>query len=347
MKLGIIGLARSGKTTIFNALTRRQGESAPTGGQVAPVLGVVSVPDPRVDWLSGLYQPKKTTYAQVTYVDLQGMPGVAEQKQEYMSLLLTHMRPMDAFLVVVRNFTDPGSGPPSPGQDYQSLMDEFLIADLATVEKRLERIAADRSKGRKTAAKEAELLERCEVLLNQEKPLRLEPQLANAQELRGFTFLSAKPILVVVNNPDEDDRLPEGVFQGIDALVVRGELEMEMAQLSEDEAAAFRADFGIRESAMNRVVQHSYRLLNLATFLTVGADEVKAWTIPAGLPALEAAGTIHSDIQRGFIRAEVVAYNDLREAGDYNTARKEAKVRLEGKTYPVVDGDVIHFRFNV
>lgn len=347
MKLGIIGMARSGKTTIFNALTRREGESASTGGQVAPVLGVVAVPDSRVDWLSELYQPKKVTYAQVTYMDLQGMPGVAEQKQEYMSLLLTHMRPMDALLVVVRNFTDAGSGAPRPEQDYRNLMDEFLIADLATVEKRLERIAAERGKGRKTCAKEAELLQRCEALLNQEKPLRLEPELATAPELKGYTFLSSKPILVIVNNPDDEDRLPGTLFEGIDALVVRGELEMEMAQLSDDEAEAFRVDYGIKESAMARVVQHSYRLLNLATFLTVGADEVKAWTIPAGLPALEAAGTIHSDIQRGFIRAEVVAYTDLRAAGDYNTARKEAKVRLEGKTYPVMDGDVIHYRFNV
>lgn len=347
MKLGIIGLARSGKTTIFNALTRRQGEAPAAAGQPTPVLGVVPVPDPRVDWLSSLYQPKKTTYAQVTYLDLQGMPGVAEQRKEYLALLLTHMRPVDALLVVVRNFPQAGLPAPRPDQDYRGLMEEFLIADLGTVEKRLERIAADRSKGRKTAAREIELLERCALLLNQEQPLRGEPELALAPELRGFTFLSAKPLLLLVNNPDDQDQLPEAAFPGAEALVVRGQLEMELAQLSDGEAAGFLADYGIQEAAVNRVIERSYQLLNLVTFLTVGADEVKAWTIPAGISAVDAAGVIHSDIQRGFIRAEVVAYQDLKQAGDYNTARKEAKVRLEGKTYPVRDGDVIHFRFNV
>ncbi|OIP97276.1 MAG: hypothetical protein AUK55_04760 [Syntrophobacteraceae bacterium CG2_30_61_12] len=347
MKLGIIGMTRSGKTTIFNALTRRQGEAPAVGGQPSPVLGVVAVPDPRVDWLSGLYQPKKTTHAQVTYLDLQGMPGLAEQKKEYMALLLNHMRPVDALLVVVRNFPHAGLPAPRPDQEFRGLMEEFLIADLATVEKRLERIAADRGKGRKTTAREPELLERCALLLNQEQSLRDEPELALAPELRGFTFLSAKPLLLVVNNPDDHDRLPDAAFPGTEALVVRGQLEMELAQLSDEEAAGFLADYGIREAAVNRVIELSYRLLNLATFLTVGGDEVKAWTIPAGISAVEAAGVIHSDIQRGFIRAEVVAYEDLKRAGDYNTARKEAKVRLEGKTYPVRDGDVIQFRFNV
>jgi len=346
MKLGIVGLARSGKTTIFNALTRRTGESVPPGGQIVPALGVVPLPDPRVDWLSRLYNPKKTTYAQVTYMDLQGMPGMIESKQEYMSLLLNHMRPMDAFLMTIRNFSDDALGAPGVAHDFKELEDEFLIADLATIEKRQEKLAMELKKGRKIGP-EKDLLEACAEILNADKPLRIRPELAHAPELRGFTFLSAKPLLVIVNNPDEEDRLPEVSFGTTDAMVVRGKLEMEMAQLPESEAEAFREDFGIEESALDRVIQRSFGLLRLASFLTVGEDEVRAWTIQKDLPAQEAAGAVHSDIQRGFIRAEVVAYDDLRRAGDYATARKQGVVRLEGKTYPVQDGDIINFRFNV
>lgn len=346
MKLGIVGLARSGKTTIFNALVRRTGESIPPGGQMVPALGVVPLPDPRVDWLSRLYQPKKTTHAQVIYLDLQGMPGMIESKQEYMSLLLNHMRPMDAFLMVIRNFPDPVQGNPSAARDYRELQDELILADLATIEKRREKLVMEQKKGRKVGP-EKELLEACAEVLNAEKPLRSRPELSQAHELRGFTFLSAKPLLVIVNNPDDDDHLPELAHDNTEAMVVRGKLEMEMAQLSDTEAELFREDFGIGESAMNRVIRRSFELLRLATFLTVGEDEVKAWTIPRGLPALEAAGAIHSDIQRGFIRAEVVAYDDLVKAGDHAAARKLGLVRLEGKTYPVADGDVINFRFNI
>ncbi len=347
MKLGITGLGRSGKTTIFNALAQRSGESAPAGGQAVPVLGVVSVPDPRVDWLTDLYHPKKTTYAQVTYMDLQGIPGGMEDRRDYMSLLLTHMRPMDAFLIVVRNFADPTLGLPSPTKDFQNLEDEFLISDMATVEKRIEKLHTEAKRGKKLPEKEMEALQACLAMLNDGKPLRLSPDTFAAPELRGFTFLSAKPILVVVNNSDDDDRLPDAAFGGAEALVVRGKLEMEIAQLSESEAEAFRNDFGIAESARNRVIRESFGLLKLATFLTVGEDEVKAWTIPDQLPAVEAAGAVHSDIQKGFIRAEVVAYEDLKKSGDYTAAKKHGLVRLEGKTYPFQDGDIVNFRFNV
>lgn len=347
MKLGIIGLNRSGKTTVFNALTRRTGESAPAAGHLTPVLGVVPVPDERVDWLSRLYLPKKTTYAQVTYMDLQGMPGGMENKREYMSLLLTHMRPMDALLLVLRNFAEHGSDPPDAARDFRELQDEFLIADLATIEKRMEKLVLEQKRGKKIPVREKELLDACAEHLNAEMPLRTRPDLASAPELRGFTLLSAKPLLVVVNNADEDPELPQVSFEHAEAMVVRGKLEMEMAQLSETEAAAFREDFGIVESALTRVIHRSFDLLQVITFLTVGDDEVKAWTIPKGIPAQEAAGAVHSDIQRGFIRAEVVSYEDLRQSGDYAAARKRGVVRLEGKTYPVQDGDVIHFRFNI
>jgi len=264
-----------------------------------------------------------------------------------MALLLNHMRPMDAFLLVARNFPDAALGAPNVARDIQELEDEFLIADLATIEKRLEKLEMEQKRGKKITGSERELLEACGQVLNAEKPLREKSDLAGAPELRGFTFLSAKPLLVIVNNDDDDALLPEISLGSAEAMVVRGKLEMEMAQLPEAEAAAFREDFGITESAVDRVVQRSYELLRLATFLTVGEDEVKAWTISGNLPAQEAAGAVHSDIQRGFIRAEVVAYEDLKRAGDYATARKQGVVRLEGKTYPVQDGDIINFRFNV
>lgn len=347
MKLGIIGLARSGKTTIFNALTRRTGESVPPGGHAVPVLGVVPVADPRLEWLSRLYQPQKTTPAQVTYLDLQGLPGVLDSKQEYMSLLLTHMRPMDAFLAIVRNFPESSLGEPDVRRDFRELEDEFLIADLGTVEKRLERLATEQKKGKKIGGPEKELLESCLAVLNAEKPLRTKPELATAPELRGFTLLSAKPVLVIVNNTDEDDRLPDLGAEEVEAMVVRGKLEMEMAQLPEAEAAVFQQDFGLAESALERVVRRSFALLDLASFFTVGDDEVRAWTIPRHLPAQQAAGAVHTDMQKGFIRAEVVAYEDLHRTGDHAAARKQGLVRLEGKTYPVKDGDIINFRFNV
>ena len=347
MKLGIIGLVRSGKTTIFNALTHRSGESPTGGARAALVQGVVPVGDKRVEWLSKLHKPKKTTHAQVTYLDLQGIPGLAESKQEYMSLLIAHMRPADALLMVIRNFALPGMEEPNPGRDFRELQDEFLLADLGTVEKRLERMAQEQLKGRKIGGPERELLEACAAVLNSEKPLRSRPDLASAPELKGFTFLSAKPLLVIVNNADEDDSLPDTSFEDLEAIVVRGKLEMEMAQLPEEEALLFQKDFGISESVVDRVIRRSFSLLRLGAFFTVGGDEVKAWTIPRGLPAVEAAGVVHSDMQRGFIRAEVVAYEDLYRAGDHATARKQGLVRLEGKTYPVQDGDVIEVRFNI
>jgi len=347
MKLGITGLGRVGKTTVFNALTGRSGESVPPGGQVVPVLGVVPVPDSRLDWLSALYHPKKTTYAQITYMDLQGIPGMADNKREYMSLLLTHMRPMDALIMVVRNFPDTALGDPDPERDLRELEDEFLIADLASVEKRLERLEAELKRGKKPVGAEKELLEKCGQILNDEKPLRARPELSNAPELRGYTFLSAKPLLAIVNNSDEDDKMPAFSLKSAGAIIVRGKLEMELAQLSSGEAESFMQDFGIAESALDRVIKSSFALLDQISFMTVGEDEVRAWTIMRDAHAIDAAGTVHTDMQRGFIRAEVIAYEDLKKAGDYAAARKQGTVRLEGKNYPVRDGDVIHFRFNI
>jgi hypothetical protein len=237
--------------------------------------------------------------------------------------------------------------PPDCARDIRELEDEFLIADLASVEKRIEKLDAELKRGKKPSGAEKELLEACAETLNAEQPLRSRPEIANAPELRGYTFLSAKPLLVIVNNTDEDDSMPPLLLRSAEVVVVRGKIEMELAQLPGPEAESFMQDFGITESALDRVIKSSFALLDRITFLTVGEDEVKGWMVAKDAPAIEAAGAIHSDIQRGFIRAEVVAFEDLKKAGDYAAARKLGKVRLEGKTYPVQDGDVIHFRFNI
>lgn len=342
MKLGIIGLPRSGKATVFEALT---GTPAAGAHRSEDRIGTVRVPDDRVDRLSAMYQPKKTTYAQVEYF----LPGSRGGKPEKDASPWTAARDCDALIHVVRNFGGYGFEPPQPQDDFTALDEELILADLAVVEKRIERIGQERQRGRTVSEEEFGLLQRCKALLEAETPLRRDPELAGAAPLRGFAFLSAKPMLVLFNNEDEDDDLPrvEGLVQREDCVVVRAKLEQELGQMAEDEVAAFLEEFGVTASAMDRVIRRSYRLQGLISFFTVGDDEVKAWTIRRETEALEAAGVIHSDIQKGFIRAEVVAYDDLMAAGSHAEARKRGTVRLEGKTYAMADGDIVNFRFNV
>ena len=226
---------------------------------------------------------------------------------------------------------------------------ELIISDLVVVEKRLERLALDERRGKKPSPEEIALLNRCKEALDQEIPLRRFPDITAAKLLRGFAFLSAKPMLLLFNNDDEDDALPDAnnLPEGEECLVIRAKLEQELAQMSADEAAEFLAEFNITASATDRVIQRSYELMGLISFFTVGEDEVRAWTIGRDTDAVDAAEVIHSDIKKGFIRAEVLAYDDLLDAGSYAEARKKGTVRLEGKTYKVVDGDIINFRFNV
>ncbi|MEJ5300807.1 MAG: DUF933 domain-containing protein [Thermodesulforhabdaceae bacterium] len=346
MKLGIVGLPRSGKTTLFSALTGRPYHELASSSKPGSVQGVVSVPDDRLDWLGEEYHPRKITPATVVYFDFHaGTQLDPDDRKSYISLLLTNIRPLDALIMVLRNFQDPVLGIPDPARDFQTLEEEFLIADLATVEKRLEKIEQERKKGRKGLDHEAELLYECNRILNNEEPLRNYPDIAKAPELRGFTFLTAKPLLVVVNNEDSDDAMPSIHLRGVEAIAVRARLEMEIVQLPPDEVETFKQSFGVSTLARDLVIKKSYALLRLITFFTVGDDEVKAWTIPENTTAVKAAGTIHSDMEKGFIRAEVVAYEDLRRVGSYAAARKEGLVRLEGKDYIVRDGDILHIRF--
>jgi hypothetical protein len=335
MKIGVIGLPLAGRSTIFEALTRQGGETLARGEDRT---AVVRVPDPRVDALSRMYEPEKTIFAQVEYL----LPGQGSQKKDSPWL---PVKDCDALIHVVRNH-----GPDrTPRQDLLAVEQELILADLVQAEKRLERIDADQRRGKKQNAEEHQLLVECKALLEAETPLRLRPEIAAAKALRGFAFLTAKPMLIVFNNEETEAGLPEGceAAAGDSCTALRGKIEQELARMSAEEAAEFLKEYGIADSAMDRMIRLSYEVLGLLSFFTVGKDEVRAWTIRRGTPAVEAAGAIHTDIQKGFIRAEVIAYDDLMAAGSTAEARKRGTFRLEGKTYEVADGDIINFRFNV
>jgi len=357
MKIGLVGLPKSGKTTLFNLLT---GSSVATSkydaGRAELHTGVARVPDPRVDRLTGLFKPKKTTYATFEVVDLAGI-----EKGERGALDAKEFRNADALLHVARAFTDDARGAADPRRDILDLEMELILADLDVVERRLERLEVSIKKQRKEAeVKEQEVLARLKTALESETPLRavtLTPD--DARLLRGFTFLSQKPILHLVNVEEkaiaEGDRVTERYSLGEIAARphtrvgwVSAVIEAEIAALEGAEQQAFLTDLGLAEPAINRVLRECFALLGLVSFFTVGEDEVRAWPIPSGTRAQDAAGAVHSDIARGFIRAEVNGYDELIAAeGSFDTLKKAGRLRLEGKDYLVEDGEVCHFRFNV
>jgi len=261
----------------------------------------------------------------------------------------TPVRDADALIHVIRNFSGYGFDAPTLAADFLEIDQDLILTDQVSVEKRLERLELDKKRGRSIQPEEPGLLAKCLEALENEQPLRRIPDIALAPPLRGFAFMSAKPKLVLFNNEDEDDQLPEvpPVFTHEETMVIRAKLEQELGQMSPEEAAEFLAEFKVTASAMDRVIKKSYALQGLISFFTVGEDEVRAWTIRGDTPAVDAADVIHSDIKKGFIRAEVVSYADLMAAGSHAEARKQGTVRLEGKTYLVQDGDIINFRFNV
>ncbi len=349
MKIGIVGLPSSGKTTIFNALTGSSAEtSSYQGAKKDPNLAIVKVPDSRLQKLSGLYNPKKTTPAQVHYVDLGGTVSAKEESGSALDEMLNLLRPVDALIHVVRNFDYAGI-PPTPQEDFENLESELVFTDFFIVERRVERLEKEVKKGKKGDPRELELLKEAKDILERGEALRNYPDLAHAPELRGYAFLSGKPCIVVLNSGDDTE--PESTNlklpSDIPFIEIKGRLEMEISQLDEEEQEVFRQDLGIEEPATYQLIRESYQLLGLISFFTVGPDEVRAWTIKNGTPAQKAAGAIHSDIEKGFIRAEVVSYDDLMECSNYGAAQKAGKVRLEGKDYIVKDGDIINFRFNV
>lgn len=336
MKLGIIGLPLSGRSTTFEALTRQISEAAARGEDR---LAVVRVPDERVDRLSRMFDRQKTIHAQVEYF----LAGPGSQRKEANPWL--PVKDCDALIQVVRNH-----GPDRhPLADFNAVDQELILSDLVQVEKCLERIEQDHRRGKKINAEEQALLAECRSLLESETPLRRRPELADAKPLRGYALLTAKPLLVVFNNEESDLQLPEiGELVGRETcLTLCAKLEQELARMSPQEAAEFLQEYQIGASALERMIRLSYEVMGLISFFTVGKDEVRAWTIRRGTPAVEAAGVVHSDMQKGFIRAEVIAYEDLMAAGSTVEARRRGTYRLEGKTYEVRDGDIIYFRFNV
>jgi GTP-binding protein YchF len=352
MKLGIIGLPQSGKTTIFNALTRGNTPTTASAGRIEIHQAVVDVPDPRVDKLSAMFKPRKTIYAKVTYADIAGLEAGAA-KTGISGQLLNQLAQMDGFIHVVRCFADENvphpSGSVDPARDADSMESELLLNDLITVERKLERLVEERKKGgtdKTLNARQSELFERLHKQLSENKPLRgMEFNAEEQRELASFGLLSRKPILVAFNL-GEGQSLPT-LKVDFPSVVLQGKLEMEIAQLSPEDAAVFMQEYGIEEPSLNRMISLSYDLLQQQSFFTVGEDEVRAWTVQRGANAQEAAGAIHTDLQKGFIRAEVVAYEDLTSLGSMSEAKNKGKFRLEGKEYPVKDGDIVHIRFNV
>jgi len=352
MRLGIIGLPQSGKTTLFNALTRA---TQPTGatGKIEVHTAVVEVPDPRVDVLSRMFNPKKTIYAKVTYADIAGLDGSAS-KSGIAGTLLNQLTQMEGFIHVVRCFEDDNvphpQGNVDPARDLAAMDSEFVLNDLIAAERKLERLAEERKKGggrdRSIIEREIVLFERMQASLNEEVPLRdIEISPDEDKMLSGFGFLSRKPVLVVFNLA-EGQKAPEITYNHKHSQLVslQGKLEMDIAQLPAEDAQMFMEEYGIEEPSLNRMIRLSYDLLGLQSFFTVGPDEVRAWTVRRGATAPEAAGEIHTDLQKGFIRAEVVTYDDLVTLGGLSEARGKGKLRLEGKEYIVQDGEVLNIR---
>lgn len=361
MKIGIIGLPNSGKTTVFNALTSGTAETAAySSGQLEPNLGTVKVPDERLNVLAEMYKPKKITFPDVQYIDVAGISG--ERKTGGLPpAFLNYIAQVDALVHVVRAFNDPSvphpEGSVHPARDIENVDLELMFSDMAIIERRLQRIEPEikkmTGKEKELRVVERDVLQRLYTGLEENTPIR-DQGLSDdeAKMLRGFQFLSAKPVLVVINigeaqlNEDIAGSIPY-LHEKAALMQLAGKIEAEIAQLDPEDAQLFLADLNITEPARERAIAASYNLLGLISFLTAGPDEVRAWPIRQHTPAVEAAGAIHSDIQRGFIRAEIVAYKDLIEAGSMVEARKRGTVRMEGKTYIVQDGDICNFLFNV
>jgi ribosome-binding ATPase len=366
MQIAIVGLAGCGKTTVFNTLTRGHAETGGYGG-VTLNVGVVKVPDQRLERLAELFHPKKIVHADVTYIDLPAPPASHEGHvgaEELPAEHLARLRDADALLHVVRAWDDPHHPHPSGSvdarRDLEQLDLEFTLADLAQVDRRLERLRASGRHGtpaeREANEREESILARLKPALEAGRPIRDEALDEDEERaLRGFRFLTQKPVLVLLNVGEGDlakaPALIEAIAAGyehqramVDALSAR--IEMELGELEPDEAAVFMEELGLHESSLDRVIALSYRLVGLISFLTAGPDEVRAWPIPDGSNAVDAAGAIHTDLARGFIRAETIAYEELLAIGSMAEAKKHGRLRSEGKTYRVQDGDVIEILFS-
>ena len=360
MRLGIIGLPNAGKTTIFNALTGGDWPTEPfSSGQLEVNTAVVGVPDARIDTLSGMFNPKKTTYATVTYTDIGGLDkGIGEGGMS--GPMRNELQQVDGFLHVVRAFEDDTVPHPQetvdPLRDLETIDSEFLLLDLITVENRLARLSEERQKGKmenkQLNAAETDLLERLHPQLEEGVPLRDAGMTPDEEKmLRGYGLMTLKPVLVIFNMGDGVSDPADGLdydHQKTMLVSLYGKLEAEIAQLDDaGDVEMFLSEYNIEEPSRARVIRLSYELLNIHSFFTYGEDEVRAWSLRVGGSSVEAAGAIHTDLARGFIRAEVIGYDNFIEAGSINEVKAAGKMRLEGKDYTVKDGDMLVIRFNV
>jgi len=358
VQAALVGLSQSGKSTLFRAVTEGHVHvGAGTAHQVDKA--VVKVPDERVERLVAALKPKKTTYATIEFLDLPGLSFVEESGRHEARRIVAQARQADMLMLVVRAFGDEGvaanRGRVDPAQDLAELRTELALADLEMVANRidkLEKASAKPTPHVEEEKRELALLQRCGAALENLEGLRSVIGTSEDEKLvRSFGFLSLKPVLVVVNVGEESlgqaSPLPAEGAGGAATLVLSAKWEAELAALAPEERTAFLQDLGVQEIARDRLVQACYRSLNVISFLTYASEEVRAWTVPAGGTALEAAGAIHSDMQRGFIRAETVHWSDFAALGDFKALKSAGKMHLEGKTYVVQDGDIITFRFNV
>ena len=353
MKLGIIGLPQTGKTTLFNALTGHDQPTNASAGRMEVHTAVVDVPDPRVDVLSEMYKPKKTMYAKVTYADIAGLEGSGQGSIS--GQLLNQIAQMDALIHVVRCFEDESvahaSGSVNPSRDIVAMNSELLLNDLIAVERKLEKLSGESQRGgtdKIVNARQTELFEKLLAILSEDKPLRgTEFTELEQSDLSGFGLLTRKPMMILLNLGESQAKPTVETEHPMPVVDLMGKLEMEISQLPDDDAEMFMEEYEITEPGLNKMIRFSYDLLTLQSFFTVGEDEVRAWTVKRGANAQEAAGVIHSDLEKGFIRAEVVTYEDLTTLGGMSEARNKGKLRLEGKKYLVQDGEIMHIRFNI
>lgn len=362
MRIGIIGLPATGKTTLFNLLCWAGGSNIGHQSVKEPNVAVVKVPDPRLEYLADLFQPKKLTPVTIEFIDFVALTRGAGKGEGLGSHFLSQMRQADALLHVLRDFDDPGvahvESTVDPVRDASLVNTEFLLADLDTVEKRIARLELDLKKGKKDeAVRELDLLRRCHAWLTEEKPIRDLPVAADEERLlRGFTLLTSRPLLLLLNTGEEKLGHAEPTVERLRGLIGKDaavfplsvKVEWEVSQLPAPDADAFRADLGLNAAGFTEVLRACFDLLGLITFYTgEGGEETRAWTIPRGATALKAAGTIHTDLERGFIRAEVVNFADLQANGSMAAVRKKGLHRIEGKEYLMQDGDIVLIRFNV
>jgi len=337
MKTAIFGFSGSGKTDLFAALA---GPAAVAAGNRA----MVKVPDARLDPLIALFAPKKITYSEIEYLDIPGGGGKGTGLGER---VLNEVRPYDCLIGVLDAF----SGMNDPKQQWQAIEADMMVTDMAVIEKRLEKLAADGKKNKALVdPKEEAALTQALAILENEQPLRTNDEVADLPELKGYKFLTARPVLYAWNCPEGEEEnvdLPEDT-PGMTHIAVSAKLERELAEIDDpEEKAMFLEDLGITESALDKVIAKTYHLLGLISYLTAGEDECRTWPLREGSTAPQAAAVIHTDFEKGFIRAEVIGYDDFMELGDFKAVKDAGKARLEGKEYIVQDGDIIEFRFNV